>query len=168
MRGYKGCEMGHFVGGGEYIDPLRNTNVECDSKLNNPELAYIALLYSVYTSKLSIKASLELGKLLLNRVNNLYPLSTTIFHSYFYISNINKPIQPHSHVHAQHLQPSLTIVISNETLTIIAPEVRLKPSWTALRRILSVQHKKDERPCSTLILLGASSNRKCGLKCNVL
>lgn len=112
VRGYKGCEMGHFVGGGEYIDPLRNTNVECDSKLNNPELAYIALLYSVYTSKLSIKASFELGKLLLNRVNNLYPLSTTIFHGYFYILNINKPIQPHSYVHAQHLQPSLTTFIS--------------------------------------------------------
>lgn len=57
VRGYEGCEMGHFVGG-EYIDPLRNTNVECDSKLNNPELAYIALIYSAYTSEIIIKASL--------------------------------------------------------------------------------------------------------------
>lgn len=98
--------------GGEYIDPLRNRNVECNSKLNNPELAYIALLYSVYTTKFSIKVSFELGKLLLNRVNNLYPLSTAIFHGYFYISNINKAIQPHGHAHVQHLQPSLTIPIA--------------------------------------------------------
>lgn len=93
VRGYEGCEMGHLVGEGSISIHSETQTSNVTHKSNNPELAYIALIYSAYTTEISIKASFGLGKLLLNRAKNLYPLSTAIFHGYFYISNINKPIQ---------------------------------------------------------------------------
>lgn len=169
VRGYEGCEMGHFVGGGEYIDPLRNRNVDCNSKLNNPELAYIALLIFGLHVKAQHKSLFCVGQTIIKPGQQ----SISSIHHHFSRLLLHLKHQQ-GHTTQWSCTRSTSAAISYNPHRHMKPrllsshEVRFKPSWTALRGILSVQHKKEERPCSTLILLGASSNRKCDLKCNVL